>query len=192
MAHSRDGGRPSWRPLIGVVLPPPWHPGHKGQAMPRISLAQFDRIGAGPPRGPRGRLSRSGLPSAGARPRARPIILAIPEASDRGREPQDSFALSWAARRGGSASAAPSGSARGLEGLRRRAHHRRRRAITIDATMVPMALPEASRWRPEGNPKPSRPRPEPSVRRPIESPLRGPPKAQTNPGALHRSPGGFW
>jgi hypothetical protein len=32
----------------------------------------------------------------------------------------------------------------------------------------------------------------PSVQQPIESPLRGPPKAQTNPGALHRSPGGFW
>src|ERR1700683_3053176 len=35
MAHCRDGGRPSWRPLIGVVLPPPWHQGHKG--MPRTA-----------------------------------------------------------------------------------------------------------------------------------------------------------
>jgi hypothetical protein len=30
MAHCRDGGRPSWRPLIGVVLPPLWHRGLKG------------------------------------------------------------------------------------------------------------------------------------------------------------------
>jgi hypothetical protein len=33
VAHCRDGGRPTWRPLIGVVLPPLWHQGHKG--MPR-------------------------------------------------------------------------------------------------------------------------------------------------------------
>ena len=32
MAHLGDGGRPSWRPLIGVVLPPLWHQGHKGNA----------------------------------------------------------------------------------------------------------------------------------------------------------------
>jgi hypothetical protein len=37
MAHSRDDGRPSWRPVIGVVLPPLWHQGHKGQFMLRIS-----------------------------------------------------------------------------------------------------------------------------------------------------------
>jgi hypothetical protein len=30
LAHLGDGGRPSWRPLIGVVLPPLWHQGHKG------------------------------------------------------------------------------------------------------------------------------------------------------------------
>jgi hypothetical protein len=35
MAHLGDGGRPSWRPVIGVVLPPLWHQGHKGQPMPR-------------------------------------------------------------------------------------------------------------------------------------------------------------
>jgi hypothetical protein len=32
LAHLGDGGRPSWRPLIGVVLPPLWHQGHKGYA----------------------------------------------------------------------------------------------------------------------------------------------------------------
>jgi hypothetical protein len=37
LAHSRDGGRPSWRPVIGVVLPPLWHQGHKGQPMPRTA-----------------------------------------------------------------------------------------------------------------------------------------------------------
>ena len=31
-AHLGDGGRPSWRPLVGVVLPPLWHQGHKGNA----------------------------------------------------------------------------------------------------------------------------------------------------------------
>jgi hypothetical protein len=32
LAHSRDGGRLGWRPVIGVVLPPLWHQGHKGNA----------------------------------------------------------------------------------------------------------------------------------------------------------------
>jgi hypothetical protein len=35
LAHLGDGGRPSWRPLIGVVLPPLWHQGQKGQPTPR-------------------------------------------------------------------------------------------------------------------------------------------------------------
>jgi hypothetical protein len=34
LAHTGDGRRPSWRPVIGVVLPPLWHQGHKGQPMP--------------------------------------------------------------------------------------------------------------------------------------------------------------
>jgi hypothetical protein len=33
LAHLGDGGRPSWRRVIGVVLPPLWHRRHKG--MPR-------------------------------------------------------------------------------------------------------------------------------------------------------------
>jgi hypothetical protein len=28
LAHCRDGGRPSWWPVVGVVLPPLWHQGH--------------------------------------------------------------------------------------------------------------------------------------------------------------------
>jgi hypothetical protein len=40
---------------------------------------------------------------------------------------------------------------------------------------------------PEGNPKPSRPRAEPVG----AAPVRLPPKAQSNPGALYRSPGAF-
>jgi hypothetical protein len=28
LAHCRDGGRPSWRPVVEVVLPPLWHKGH--------------------------------------------------------------------------------------------------------------------------------------------------------------------
>jgi hypothetical protein len=28
MAHCRDGGRPSWRPVVEVVPPPLWHQGH--------------------------------------------------------------------------------------------------------------------------------------------------------------------
>jgi hypothetical protein len=31
---SRDGGRPGWRPVIGVVPPPLWHQGHKRQPTP--------------------------------------------------------------------------------------------------------------------------------------------------------------
>jgi hypothetical protein len=34
LAHSRDGGRPSWPPVIGVVLPPLWHQGHSAQDLP--------------------------------------------------------------------------------------------------------------------------------------------------------------
>jgi hypothetical protein len=34
-AHCRDRGRPSWRPVIGVVLPSLRHQGHKQQPMPR-------------------------------------------------------------------------------------------------------------------------------------------------------------
>jgi hypothetical protein len=30
MAHLGDGGRPSWRPVVGVVLPPLSHQSHKG------------------------------------------------------------------------------------------------------------------------------------------------------------------
>jgi hypothetical protein len=30
LAHSRDGGRPSWRPVFGAVLSPLWHQGHMG------------------------------------------------------------------------------------------------------------------------------------------------------------------
>jgi hypothetical protein len=37
VAHLGDGGRPSWQPVIGVVLPPPWHQGHEGQPMPRTA-----------------------------------------------------------------------------------------------------------------------------------------------------------
>jgi hypothetical protein len=37
MAHCRDGGRPSWRPVVGV-LPPLWHQGHNGQPTPRTPL----------------------------------------------------------------------------------------------------------------------------------------------------------
>jgi hypothetical protein len=32
LAHCRDGGRPSWRPVVGVVLPPLWHQRHRGPA----------------------------------------------------------------------------------------------------------------------------------------------------------------
>jgi hypothetical protein len=35
VAHLGDGGRPSWRRVVGVVLPPVWHQGHKGQSVPR-------------------------------------------------------------------------------------------------------------------------------------------------------------
>jgi hypothetical protein len=34
LAHLGDGGRPNWRPLIGVVLPPLWHQGHRGTLCP--------------------------------------------------------------------------------------------------------------------------------------------------------------
>ena len=45
VAHLGDGGRPSWRPVIGVVLPPLWHQGHKGQSMPRTSRGgQLPRV----------------------------------------------------------------------------------------------------------------------------------------------------
>jgi hypothetical protein len=55
------------RPVIGVVLPPLWRRGHKGQAMPRI---------------PPGAIIKRGDPVA---------ILRNPQGC--GREPQDSFAL---------------------------------------------------------------------------------------------------
>jgi hypothetical protein len=32
VAHCRDGGRPSWRPVVEAVLPPLWHQSHKGYA----------------------------------------------------------------------------------------------------------------------------------------------------------------
>jgi hypothetical protein len=35
VAHCRDGGLSSWRPVTGIVLPPLWHQGHKTQPMPR-------------------------------------------------------------------------------------------------------------------------------------------------------------
>jgi hypothetical protein len=51
LAHSGDDGGPSWRPVIGVVLPPLWHQGHKGQPMPRTAAGA---ITPGPrPEGPR-------------------------------------------------------------------------------------------------------------------------------------------
>ena len=37
MARSRYGGRPSWRPVVGVVLPP----GHKGQPVPRTRIGDL-------------------------------------------------------------------------------------------------------------------------------------------------------
>jgi hypothetical protein len=41
LAHSRDGGRPSWRPVIGVVLPPLWHQGHMGQLEARQTVREI-------------------------------------------------------------------------------------------------------------------------------------------------------
>jgi hypothetical protein len=43
MAHCRDGGRPSWRPVVGVVLPLLWRQGHKGQPTPRQDLPQGEQ-----------------------------------------------------------------------------------------------------------------------------------------------------
>jgi hypothetical protein len=45
MAHSRDDGRPSWRPVIGVVLPPLWHQGHKTATLcPHCRGGNYPRI----------------------------------------------------------------------------------------------------------------------------------------------------
>jgi hypothetical protein len=50
MAHSRDGGRPSWRPVLGVVLPPLWHQGHKGNLCPGLPRGNYRRTAAEGPR----------------------------------------------------------------------------------------------------------------------------------------------
>jgi hypothetical protein len=47
LAHSRDGGRPSWQPVIGVVLQPLWHQGHKGQPMPQDPRTATEAPGSG-------------------------------------------------------------------------------------------------------------------------------------------------
>jgi hypothetical protein len=47
-----DGGRPSWRRVVGVVLPPVWHQGHKGQSVPRVE--DRGRGPQGPVAAPRG------------------------------------------------------------------------------------------------------------------------------------------
>jgi hypothetical protein len=38
LAHLGDGSRPSWRPLIGVVLPALSRLGHKGRPVPRMAV----------------------------------------------------------------------------------------------------------------------------------------------------------
>jgi hypothetical protein len=86
------GGHGLWPvgPVIGVVLPPMWHRGHKGQAMPGISRGEQKKI-----------------------------LVAIPRTSqDCGREPQESFVL-WRLPGVARPSAAPTGAARGLGGQRR-------------------------------------------------------------------------
>ncbi len=69
LALSRDGGRPHWRPVVGVVLPLLWHQGHK-----RASCAQDLPRGtkgdprSGPQKRPRtgGREPMAGPSSAGS------------------------------------------------------------------------------------------------------------------------------
>jgi hypothetical protein len=56
LAHSRDGGRPRWRPVVGAVLPPLWHRGHTGQPMPRTPQAP---VAAPPSGGPPGGFGRT-------------------------------------------------------------------------------------------------------------------------------------
>jgi hypothetical protein len=50
LAHCRDGGRPSWRPVVEVVLPPLWHQGHRGQPMRRTAAGNYPRTAAEGPR----------------------------------------------------------------------------------------------------------------------------------------------
>jgi hypothetical protein len=40
MAHLGIQPVRSWGPVVGVVLPPLWHQGHKGQPMPRTAAGQ--------------------------------------------------------------------------------------------------------------------------------------------------------
>jgi hypothetical protein len=47
MAHSRDARRRLWRPVFGVVLPPLWHQGHKGQPMPQDPRTATEAPGPG-------------------------------------------------------------------------------------------------------------------------------------------------
>jgi hypothetical protein len=48
---SGDGGRPSWRPVVGVILPPLWHQDHRGQPVPRTAAeGNYPRTAAEDPR----------------------------------------------------------------------------------------------------------------------------------------------
>jgi hypothetical protein len=49
VAHFGDGGRPSWRPLIGVVLPPLWHQGHGATYAPDCHGGNYPRTAAEAP-----------------------------------------------------------------------------------------------------------------------------------------------